>query len=82
MPLDDFRRVMREERHQAYNEGGGTLDDVVEFYVLLALGIAIVLGAIWFGSGWLDQQFNWGVQEWIRDVIPFFEDAPKGTVAP
>lgn len=69
---DNIRRAIREERR--YGDRYGEDEDIGEFYIkmflIIAFGGAIVIGGLYFGAGWLDNQFGLHITEWINSWMP------------
>lgn len=61
----EFERRMEDAHRRQGGDGGGFSgggsDDLIVWVVGLLIGAAVVLA----GAGWLDEQFGWGVRDWI-----------------
>lgn len=76
------RRSKDRERHDDdYDDRGGSghgegdlfsdlIESVIEILtmppVLVCIGLVIVL---WFGSGWVDSTFGWGIRDWVKGLF-------------
>lgn len=78
---EDVREVIRNERR--YDDSGryddrrpGDDEDVLEWFLtrgLIALFFAFIASAaLYFGAGWLDAQFGWGLVGWLNSWVPEF----------
>lgn len=60
---DDYemeRRMEEMEDRRAYG------DDTIIYTII---GIAVTLGLVLAGLGWLDNQFGWGTVEWFKGLL-------------
>lgn len=61
--MDDYEM---ERRMEEIEDRRGYADDTV---ILTFIGIAVGIGLIVAGLGWVDQQFGWSTVEWFKDLL-------------
>lgn len=60
---DDMRKAMYDSHYDRQN------DDDINTLIMMLIGIAVVLGAIVAGAGWLDSEFGWHLKPWITEHL-------------
>lgn len=68
--MDDREFERRLENYEAERDGDDG-SDIIMTFVYIAAGLA----AVYFGLGWLDGQFGWETQAWLRSLFHSGGDA-------
>lgn len=63
MAHQDISDEIREARYEKENE------DTIEQFILMIVTGLIAVGAVLYGAHWLDGQFHWHLEAWIRSHL-------------